>query len=1083
MTRPTEMEASAEVSKQKVVEMEKMAQQGYGENATLPAPEYKVASFGFTGAPKSAKGIKPQGLGPDDIEMSPGVHFVGAIDWEIRDFHGYETRHGSSYNAYLVIDEYPTLIDTVKYPFASTLLDNISSIMPLKDLKYLVLNHAEPDHSSSAPHVCAAIPDIEVVCTNACKIAMEELYETSSWNWKIIEPMGELSLGRRSLTFVPVPNVHWPDSTWTWCPEDCILFANDGFGQHVATTRMWDDYHSLDYLLQLSRDYYANILMPCDGAIRKVLDLVLPLNLPIKKILTAHGVSWRTYIPDILNAYIQWAHQKVSAKVCIVYDTMYQATRLMANSYADGVRSTGVEFRMINMAKTHITDLASEVLDAAAIVVGSPNLNDTMMPTIHQACGYIGGLYPKLRLGGAFGSFGWNKASLLKSFQDVQKELHLEFVHEPVTSHFTPESEDLKECWRAGREMGFKVLQKVADQTSGKENIRKISTQVSTLVSEGEGRRLYVLYGSMSGTAKLAAEALRTALRQVTNVSVSFGAINSMNVESLRTIAAESKDAVEEMKPIVFFVTATTGDGDFPDNALSLWDELRASTEDLTGLSFCVFGLGSKSFAHFNGAAKQLHARLLELKATSVADLGLGDAMAPGGYRAAFDTWMIDATKHNNCYVELPPKPAFNVQIIQRPRVRVQTEGDLPDTQFGSPGAGTVPTGFTWVKFVKNERRTPEDYSRPVHFLELDLTGTNLTYSVGDHVAILPQNLPEHVDSLLEMYNLCRNMPLTVSVIPEHGPESTTVPERTTAFELFQQHFDLNSAPTRGFLINLKHYLTAEEDRVLLGSILKTPESLQAFSSEYTVLDVLKHFPSLQLPLDILLTVLPPMRPRWYSVASSPRRHPNRIHLLAVLNVWLSPKGVTKKGMTTSFLFRQQVSENSPVNLAVRIQKGILFPPDDPMTPAIMFGLGTGSAAIRSLLEDRLGIKEAGGQVGPCLVCCACRHAAKDFVLKCDLDLYRKAGAITDMQTAFSHDQEHFITIPDVIHQEPHHVWNVIKDPKTELFYCGVSFGVPEKCLAAVQEAIKRESGLTGDELTAFCDAITAEDRYHVESF
>ncbi|MFW5857454.1 MAG: FprA family A-type flavoprotein, partial [Planctomycetota bacterium] len=247
------------------------------------------------------------------VPLRDGIDWVGHIDWNIRDFHSYTTRYGATYNSYLVRDEATALIDTVKAPYADDLLTNVQELVPLKQVKYIVCNHAEPDHSGSLPAVLTACPDATIVCDEKCRDILSGHYDISAWSFRIVKTGDTLSLGSRTLTFVETPMVHWPDSMFTYVPEEKLLFSMDAFGQHYASSRRFDDEVPIDDVMAEAKTYYANIVMLYGKRIAQVLDQAKDLD--IELIAPSHGVVWRSHIDRIVAAYRDWTVCKLAAKV------------------------------------------------------------------------------------------------------------------------------------------------------------------------------------------------------------------------------------------------------------------------------------------------------------------------------------------------------------------------------------------------------------------------------------------------------------------------------------------------------------------------------------------------------------------------------------------------------------------------------------------------------------------------------------------------------------------------------------------------------------------------------------------------
>jgi flavorubredoxin len=390
-----------------------------------------------------------------NTSLREGINWVGYVDWTIRDFHGYRTERGSTYNAYLVRDDKTALIDTVKRPYADRLLANVSALTDLSKIDYVVSNHAESDHSSSLPVVLKACPNARIVCDARCKDALSRHYDTAGWKWEVVADGDTIPLGKRTLTFIETPMVHWPESMFTYVPEERLLFSMDAFGQHYASAHRFDDEEPLDVVMAEAKIYYANIVMLYGKPISQVLKRASTLDIEI--IAPSHGVIWRKNLDTIISAYKNWVVCKPEAKVLVVYDTMWKSTEKMAHAILEGAMEQGVDARLINIRISGTTVLATEVLDAAAIAFGSPTLNMTLMPQMAAGLTYLKGLKPVGKAGFAFGSYGWAKGGA-KDIETYLEAMKFEILREPLQAQFVPGEEILKECRAAGRMLADKAL-------------------------------------------------------------------------------------------------------------------------------------------------------------------------------------------------------------------------------------------------------------------------------------------------------------------------------------------------------------------------------------------------------------------------------------------------------------------------------------------------------------------------------------------------------------------------------------------------------------------------------------------------
>jgi flavorubredoxin len=391
------------------------------------------------------------------FEVKKDFYWVGAVDWNVRDFHGYSTYKGTTYNSFLAVDDKITLFDTVKKGFQGDLLHNLYKVIgdPAK-VDYLVVNHVEPDHSGSLPAMMERLKPEKLICSPRGKKAIIDHYHREDWPFEVVKTGDEISIGKRTIQFIETRMVHWPDSMFSYLKEDAVLIASDGFGQHWATSERFNDEVSQSQLMDHAAKYYANILTCYSVLIQKLLASVLEMGLKIDMICPDHGLIWRDNPMQIVEAYDRWSRQVAVKKAVIIYDTMWHSTESMAKAVADGLVEEGVPVKLMDLTVNHRSDIMTEVLDAKAIVVGSPTLNNGMLPRMADLLHYLRGLRPMYKLGAAFGSYGWS-GEAVKLMNAELEAMKVNIVHPGVRMQYVPDHPGLRECVDLGRELGKAV--------------------------------------------------------------------------------------------------------------------------------------------------------------------------------------------------------------------------------------------------------------------------------------------------------------------------------------------------------------------------------------------------------------------------------------------------------------------------------------------------------------------------------------------------------------------------------------------------------------------------------------------------
>lgn len=392
------------------------------------------------------------------VKLMDNVYSVGIIDWNLRNFHGYSTHRGSTYNAYLVVDDKIALIDNVKAPFTDQFVRNIKEVVgDLGKIDYIVSNHLEGDHSGSLPILTKLCPKAQIITSEKGKAGFLRMYK-EAWDILAMKEGDTLSLGKRTLTFIPVPLIHWPDSMMTYMTPDNILFSNDAFGQHFASAKRFDYENSMVEIMQEAAKYYANIVMHVSKLISNALKKVTQtLKLQIDMICPSHGVVWKENIGDILTAYTKWSNQETKEKILIIYDTMWHSTEKMALALEEGIAHEGVEVKLFNLTLTDISDILTEVLDSRGLLIGTPTINNGMFPTVAGFLTYLKGLKPPVKLAQAFGSYGWNAKRSMEQVNENLKEAMIPEILEPITYNFVPDPAEIQKCVDAGAEFAKRI--------------------------------------------------------------------------------------------------------------------------------------------------------------------------------------------------------------------------------------------------------------------------------------------------------------------------------------------------------------------------------------------------------------------------------------------------------------------------------------------------------------------------------------------------------------------------------------------------------------------------------------------------
>lgn len=393
------------------------------------------------------------------VEIVKNVYWVGAIDHNIRHFHGYSysTHHGTTYNAYLLVGEKIALVDAVYGPFSDEMFARISQVIDPSKIDYMISNHTEMDHSGAIPEVMRRVPKAKLVCTKRAVDVLEKHYP-DGWDMQTVKTGDELSLGKgTTLKFFEAPMLHWPESMFTYYEEAELLLPNDAFGQHYATEKRFADEVNQHILWKEAEKYYANILWPLSRQVQRKIEEVLELGLPIKIIAPSHGIVWRKEPLQIVERYLAWAKgERYQDKVVITWDTMWQSTTKIARAIAEGVRDGGLTPLLKLIPASDRGDIIAELLEAKGILVGSSTLHNEILPTLAPILSDFEALKPTGKKAAAFGSYGWGGGAVAR-IEESMKKGKMEIVMEPFTVKWVPNSDELTHAYEFGMEFARRV--------------------------------------------------------------------------------------------------------------------------------------------------------------------------------------------------------------------------------------------------------------------------------------------------------------------------------------------------------------------------------------------------------------------------------------------------------------------------------------------------------------------------------------------------------------------------------------------------------------------------------------------------
>ena len=389
------------------------------------------------------------------VKITDSVYWVGAVDWDIRDFHGYSVNRGTTYNAYLIVTDSVTLIDTVKEPYVPEMMARISHIVDPEKISRIISNHAEMDHSGGLPKVAALVRPDHILASKQGVKALQKHFPDAGLQVEEVASGDSIDIGGRTLKFMETRMLHWPDSMFTYMPEERVLFSQDAFGLHLASAERFADQIGPTIIYREMAKYFANILMPYAHLVAKLLDAVAAMDLKIDIIANDHGPVFRRDIDTVLEWYRKWSGQAPTDKALIVYDSMWGSTQKMARILAEGISAGGGRPLVLSAGGAHRSDIAVELLHAGALVAGSPTLNNTLFPTMADVLFYLKGLRRLNLIGGAFGSYGWS-GEAAPQIRQLLEEMKVEVVSE-LKTQYVPDNQCIDACYQAGLSIGKRL--------------------------------------------------------------------------------------------------------------------------------------------------------------------------------------------------------------------------------------------------------------------------------------------------------------------------------------------------------------------------------------------------------------------------------------------------------------------------------------------------------------------------------------------------------------------------------------------------------------------------------------------------
>ncbi|GAV75656.1 NAD_binding_1 domain-containing protein/Flavodoxin_1 domain-containing protein/FAD_binding_1 domain-containing protein [Cephalotus follicularis] len=626
---------------------------------------------------------------------------------------------------------------------------------------------------------------------------------------------------------------------------------------------------------------------------------------------------------------------------------------------------------------------------------------------------------------------------------------------------------------------------------------------------EEKASKLLILYASQTGNALDAAERiLREAERRSCPV-----VLRSMDDYDVRSLPHEDT---------VIFVDSTTGQGDIPDSMKVFWRYLlqrNLSTCWLGGICYAVFGLGDSGYQKYNFVAKKLDKRLADLGATAVIERGLGDDQHPSGYEGALDPWMSSLWKmlYQMNPKFLPNGPDFfipDMNLIDQPKVQItyhdvhkvyselstassmkSFEVQIENTRSMYPGklSNKKSRPECFLKMIKNQQLTRANCGKDVRHLEFEFVSSSIEYEVGDVLEILPGQNPTAVDAFIQHCNLDPESYITVHprVL---GSQHLETRSNASKFPIKLRKFveltmDVASAtPRRYFFEVMSFFATAEHEKERL-QYFASPEGrddLYQYNQKErrTVLEVLKDFPSVQMPFEWLVQLVPPLKTRAFSISSSNLAHPNQVHVTVSVVSWTTPFKRKRWGLCSAWLAKFDTKQS--IYIPAWINKGSLPAPPSSV-PLVLIGPGTGCAPFRGFIEERA-MQRLSVATAPVIFFFGCRKEEDDFLYRDFwLSHAQNDGVLSETKgggfyVAFSRDQPQKVYVRHKMREQGQRIWNLLLEGAS-IYVAGSSTKMPSDVMSVLEEIVSKEGGVPRESAVSWLRTLEKAGKYHVEAW